>query len=350
MGLVPLASKTSRHDRHTQCRCSESLGAQVKEALSQFDAALQMQPAPEEAQAALYNKACCHASRKGGADIGDNFRRDMKLISEVQSPFRGVRKFLYVGLTAAAGISTIITVPRLIVALRGGEGAPDLAATAGNLAINVAGAAVFVALFLWDQRKEEEQIVRVARNETLSRLPLRVGSDRVLALSQLRETTRPVRKKEAVERCVKAYARYRDQLLERGVLLVPLVWSSSSGGDALAEKPKKGFGGAAAAKTLVAAAPVVGDADDFEAKAKAVAMKKISAVDRRAKAEPVSPGEWELWIKEQQEAEGVTPGDDVYLVLRLDGRLRKSGRGMPDWAELVEELPPLDALVSKLER
>ena len=36
---------------------------QVKGALELFDAALAMSPSPEEAQAALYNKACCHAFR-----------------------------------------------------------------------------------------------------------------------------------------------------------------------------------------------------------------------------------------------------------------------------------------------
>lgn len=35
----------------------------VKEALVQFEAALNMDPNPMEAQAALYNKACCHAYR-----------------------------------------------------------------------------------------------------------------------------------------------------------------------------------------------------------------------------------------------------------------------------------------------
>lgn len=40
---------------------------------------------------------------------------------------------------AAAGISTFFTIPRLIRAIQGGDGAPDLGATAGNAAINVAG-------------------------------------------------------------------------------------------------------------------------------------------------------------------------------------------------------------------
>lgn len=76
---------------------------------------------------------------RGGEDIGSGFRRDLKLISEVQAPFRGVRRFFYVALTAAAGISTFFTIPRLVLAVRGGDGAPDLLETAGNAAINIGG-------------------------------------------------------------------------------------------------------------------------------------------------------------------------------------------------------------------
>ena len=41
--------------------------------------------------------------------------------------------------TAAAGISTFFTLPLLIRAIRGGDGAPGIGATAGNVAINVGG-------------------------------------------------------------------------------------------------------------------------------------------------------------------------------------------------------------------
>lgn len=47
------------------CPISLCGGVQVKDALVQFDAALEMNPNEEEAQAALYNKACCHARRFG---------------------------------------------------------------------------------------------------------------------------------------------------------------------------------------------------------------------------------------------------------------------------------------------
>jgi hypothetical protein len=51
----------------------------------------------------------------------------------------GVRRFFYVALTAAAGISTFFTIPRLILAVQGGDGAPDLLETSGNAAINIGG-------------------------------------------------------------------------------------------------------------------------------------------------------------------------------------------------------------------
>ena len=37
--------------------------SQVRDALEQFDNALELNPNPTEAQAAFYNKACCHAYR-----------------------------------------------------------------------------------------------------------------------------------------------------------------------------------------------------------------------------------------------------------------------------------------------
>ncbi|GKD76085.1 protein low PSII accumulation 1, chloroplastic, partial [Tanacetum coccineum] len=90
-------------------------------------------------------------ARLGGEDVGYGFRRDLKPISDVQAPFRGVRKFFYVAITEAAGISLFFTLPRLFFASQG-------------------GIVVFVALYIWDNKKEEEQLALITRNETLSRL------------------------------------------------------------------------------------------------------------------------------------------------------------------------------------
>ncbi|CAN1859390.1 Protein LOW PSII ACCUMULATION 1, chloroplastic [Linum perenne] len=307
----------------------------VKDALLQFETALSLDPNPIEAQAALYNKACCHAyrgegkkvsdclrtalreynlkfstilndpdlasfralpefkelqeeARLGGEDIGESFRRDLKLISEVQAPFRGVRRFFYLAFIAAAGISTFFTVPRLVRAILGGDGAPDLLETAGNTLVNIGAG-----------------------------------------------------KKETVNLAVKKAERFRTELLKRGVLLVPVIWDESR----RSEIEKKGFG---TSRKAAAALPSIGE--DFEKRTQSViAMSKLKA-EIRFKAEVVSPAEWERWIRDQQKSEGVTPGEDVYLILRLDGRVRRSGRGIPEWPEILKELPPMDALLSKLER
>lgn len=54
------------------------------------------------------------------------------------------------------------------------------------------GIIVLVALFFWDNKKEEEQLAQISRDETLSRLPLRLSTNRVVELVQLRDTVRPV--------------------------------------------------------------------------------------------------------------------------------------------------------------
>ncbi|CAN8295847.1 unnamed protein product [Cochlearia groenlandica] len=364
----------------------------VRDALDQFETALSLDPNPIESQAAYYNKACCHAyrgegkkaadclrialrdynlkfatilndpdlasfralpefkelqeeARLGGEDIGDSFRRDLKLISEVRAPFRGFRKFFYFAFAAAAGISTLFTVPRLIQAIIGGDGAPDLLETTGNAAINIGGIVVLVSLFLWENKKEEEQMVQITRDETLSRLPLRLSTNRVVELVQLRDTVRPVilaGKKETVTLAMQKADRFRTELLRRGVLLVPVIWGERKTSET---EKKKGFG---ASPKAVSSLPSIGE--DFDTRAQSVVAQSKLKGEIRFKAETVSPGEWERWIRDQQIEEGVVPGEDVYIIMRLDGRVRRSGKGMPDWAEISKELPPMDDVLSKLER
>ncbi|ERN02181.1 hypothetical protein AMTR_s00045p00200960 [Amborella trichopoda] len=399
-GFLVLASSSSPSKEPTTEATAEScvtLGlslfskGRVKDALAQFDNALALEPNPLEAQAAFYNKACCHAyrgeikkaadalrkalrdynlkfstilndpdlasfraspefkelqeeARLGGEDTGDSLRKDLKLISEVQAPFRGVRRFFYVAFTAAAGISTFFTVPRLIRAIQGGEGAPDIWETATNAAINIGGIVVLVALFIWDNRKEEEQIAQIMRDETLSRLPLRLSTNRIVELVQLRDTSRPVilaGTKESVSRAVEKAERFRTELLRRGVLLVPVTWDD----DKKQLTDRKGFGVPEKASSSL---PSLGE--EFEKRTQSIIAKSRLKAELRFKAEIVSPEEWKRWIRDQQTSEGVTPGEDVYIILRLDGRVRRSGRGMPDWQQIVQELPPMEALFSKLER
>ncbi|KAJ6686586.1 PROTEIN LOW PSII ACCUMULATION 1 CHLOROPLASTIC [Salix purpurea] len=387
-GRLSLTSWTSQSSSEANTQTAESC---VSLGLSLFSKGRVKDALVQEAQAALYNKACCHAylregkkaadclrtalaeynlkfgtilndpdlasfralpefkelqeeARLGGEDIGYGFRRDLKLISEVQAPFRGVRRFFYIAFSAAAGISLLFTIPRLFRAIKGGGDAPDLWETAGNAAINLGGIIVLVALFLWDNKKEEEQLAQITRDETLSRLPLRLSTNRVVELVQLRDTVRPVilaGEKEIVSLAMQKAERFRTELLRRGVLLVPVIWGESR----VPEVEKKGFG---ARQKAAASLPSIGE--DFEKRTQSVIAKSKLKAEIRFRAEVVSPAEWERWIRDQQKSEGVTPGEDVYIILRLDGRVRRSGKGMPDWLQIVNELPPMEAFLSKLER
>uniref|UniRef100_A0A7N2MVE4 Uncharacterized protein n=1 Tax=Quercus lobata TaxID=97700 RepID=A0A7N2MVE4_QUELO len=107
--------------------------------------------------------------------------------------------------------------------------------------------------------------------------------------------------------------------------------------------------------------------EDFEKRAQSITTRSKLKAEIRFKAEIVSSAEWERWIRDQQKSEGVTPGEEVYIILRLDGRVQRSGKdtffsqfdvlsselsfqGMPDWQQILQELPPLEAILSKLER
>eukprot|EP00252_Welwitschia_mirabilis_P007436 TRINITY_DN18791_c0_g1_i1.p1 TRINITY_DN18791_c0_g1~~TRINITY_DN18791_c0_g1_i1.p1 ORF type:complete len:487 (-),score=97.17 TRINITY_DN18791_c0_g1_i1:173-1564(-) len=365
--------------------------ARVKDALVQFEKALSLHPNAEEAKVALYNKACCHSyreegekaaealrkalrdyglkfgvilndrdmapframpefkelqneARMGGQEVGSSFRRDLKLLSEVRAPFRAVRRFFYLSLCAAAGIAMFFTVPRLIRAIYGGNDAPDIWETVGNAAINIGGIIVLLALFIWDNKKEEEQMAQISREEVLSRLPLRLSTNRIVELAQLREACRPLilaGKKEEVDRAIQQAEKFRIELVKRGILIVPVIWSSQNE----QSSRKKGFG--RLRKPFMFSSS---DMDEFEKKMNDISVRSIIDAERRFKAEVVSPEAWRSWVYEQQESEGVEPGKNAFIVLRLDGRVRKSGLEMPDWKELINEIPPLESLISKLEK
>ncbi|KAB2623698.1 protein LOW PSII ACCUMULATION 1 [Pyrus ussuriensis x Pyrus communis] len=222
----------------------------VKDALVQFETALSLDPNPIEAQAALYNKACCHAYKGEGRKAADCLRTalreyDLKFGTILNDPdlasFRALPEFKELQEEARLGGEDIGYSFRRDLKLISGDDAPDLWETAGNVAVNVGGLIVLVALFLWENKKEEEQLSQISRDENLSRLPLRLSTNRVVELVQLRDTVRPVilaGKKETVALSIQQAARFRTELLRRGVLLVPVIWDEVK----VPQIEKKGFG------------------------------------------------------------------------------------------------------------
>lgn len=56
-------------------------------------------------------------------------------------------------------------------------------------------------------------------------------------------------------------------------------------------------------------------------------------------AQPVRLAEWRTWFEQQTKSQGTPTAGGLYISLRLDGRIRASGRGSPPWEQLAAQLP-----------
>eukprot|EP00958_Prasinococcus_capsulatus_P010327 scaffold1006_cov408-Prasinococcus_capsulatus_cf.AAC.20 len=185
------------------------------------------------------------------------FKRDIELISEARTPFRLLRLFIIGGLDAAALIALIITVPRFISILTQGPGDGDasLLETTKNLVIDLGGVVGLTWLFRWEQRQQQKIVDAVTREETLSRLPVKIAGERgktIVEVSSLRSSSRPLiiaGPKSKVEEAMKGAERQRTKLLERGIIMIPIPFDQPAE-DAPAQK---GFGKGAPSETEVAA-------------------------------------------------------------------------------------------------
>ena len=61
----------------------------------------------------------------------------------------------------------------------------------------------------------------------------------------------------------------------------------------------------------------------------------------RWQARPLQLDDWRGWFKDQAQLAGASTGSGLYVGLRLDGRVRASGKGMPPWQAFARQLPPL---------
>lgn len=71
--------------------------------------------------------------------------------------------------------------------------------------------------------------------------------------------------------------------------------------------------------------------------------------DKRWRLEPYADDEWKEWLQEQKSFAGITADRaNVFVQVQLDGSVRSSGLGAPNWEKLIEELPPLTDLRTTL--
>ena len=287
-----------------------------------------------------------------------------KLKAEAQEPFRFFKLYAFGGLGAGAFIGLIIILSRLSAALAGGDDAPDLGETIGNLLVNLVAIVVFAFLFKGETEQSELTRQKVAREEEFGRLRLVVADDAEdVLVSQLRGNYRLflIAGSEAhVDAVVAGLSKYKALLKEKNVVIATLDMANDANDDArrregLAEAeaerdPNAGVAALAAefaaarADEASPAAPAL-EFGKRSRKAKAGKARQGSGgastpMERKWRVAPAGTETWRAWVVNEIERSGFDPTvRDVFFSVGKDGTLWKSGAGTPNWMKLIEELP-----------
>jgi len=255
--------------------------------------------------------------------VKTEFSNATKLRSEVQAPFRVARMFFFGAFAANASLGLAIASLQAVTKALGAPSAPPLDQSLQNVGVNLACALFFGLLYKRDAEGRDKQMARISREERLSNLKCELSTGKVVSLYDLRGFSRVVIVAGDVVYCAEAIAAaetHRKALVERGVLMVPLVLSDGG-------------------RQLNDSQPIIeGDASTSAS----TSIPPPTDEDRRFRATPVYTDKWGAWIDEQKELAKVVDGRGVYVGLRMDGRVRSSGTGTPPWDKFAVELPPAD--------
>mmetsp|Transcript_2319 Transcript_2319/g.3647 ORF Transcript_2319/g.3647 Transcript_2319/m.3647 type:complete len:527 (+) Transcript_2319:163-1743(+) len=366
-------------------------------ALSNFGA-----PSEDESRAALYNRACAHVKLqqydeakadltaavneyalkfsvvlkdpdmevfRGTAQYEEMEEEEVKgfrsnkaiasLRAEAQEPFRFLKLYVFGGLAAGATLGLIIILTRLAAALQGGDDAPDLGETLTNMAVNLGGIGVFGYLLKGEFAARDRMKAKVEREEEMGRLRVCIAenSEDVL-MSQLRGNYRVfviAGSEGHIEDTVTSLAKYKAMLKENNVIIATLdmktgVKGVRKGGGKVGAGVNPGAGVAALAAEFAAARTGNAGGEDEAAapeiqfgnrsRRAEVAVAASSVTERRWRVAPVDEVQWRAWVISEVERSGFDPeARDVFFSVGKDGTMWKSGAGIPNWMNLIEELP-----------
>ncbi|CAK0757207.1 hypothetical protein CVIRNUC_002521 [Coccomyxa viridis] len=233
--------------------------------------------------------------------------------SEVEAPFRALRLVFFGFFTLSASIGAAIAITQVIGAIGNAPGALPLTDVATSLAIDLGAVALFAFLLRNDLKARDKQIARLTREERLGALQLGLANGKRIRVAQLRSFSRAViaaGSPQQVADAMKEAEQFREPLLERGVLVIPLPIYEGN-----AAPPEENGAGST-------------ESSDDQTKS-----------NLRWRATPVNLEQWKAWFKEQADLAGAKIDRGLYVSLRLDGRVRGSGLGPPPWQRLIAQLP-----------
>ena len=251
------------------------------------------------------------SSSSSSYQMNEKFSNETKLRSEAQAPFRVARQFLYASCALSATIGFGIATIQLLTGLAGAPNSPPFDQSVSNVGIDGACAALFVFLWKKDEEAKQKQMSRIGREERLGGLKVELTTGKIVRMQSLRGFSRVVLfagDLEYLEKSLEVAEEYKDELIKKGVFLVPVVM-------------------------------------DDEAATKLNKPDNAKKDERRFRGSAVNVSQkdgWRDWILEQKKMAKL--GDDVgvYVGLRMDGRVRASGKGVAPFDRFAAELPPTD--------
>lgn len=134
--------------------------------------------------------------------------------------------FFYIAFVASGSLGGLIAVAQLIGALSDPSRAAQVPEILKGLGIDIGAVSLFAFLYYRENNAKNAQLARLSREESLSKLKLRVDEKKVIPVSSLRGIARLVVCAGPASFVTEAFRRsepFTEKLVERGVLVVPLV-------------------------------------------------------------------------------------------------------------------------------
>lgn len=139
--------------------------------------------------------------------------------------------FFYLAFVASAALGGLIATTQLIAALSNPARAAEVPDILKGLGIDIAAVSVFAFLYYRENTAKNAQLAKLSREESLSNLRIRVDEKRILPVSAFRGIARLVILAGPASFIAESFKRsepFTDQLVERGVLVVPFATDGSS--------------------------------------------------------------------------------------------------------------------------
>jgi hypothetical protein len=139
--------------------------------------------------------------------------------------------FFYIAFIASASLGTLIATSQLIGALTNPSRASQVPEILKGLGIDIGAVSLFAFLYLRDNKAKNAQEARLSREEFLSNLKLRVTENKIIPVNSLRGIARLVICAGPASFITESFKRsepFTESLLDRGVLVVPLVTDGNS--------------------------------------------------------------------------------------------------------------------------